>query len=208
MNALVRLFIVQERFNEGEWLDDPDQPDDYAHGFDQAKWWMENDNKTCRGHETTYEHRIIERTETQVWPNRKAERRRERGVRINPKRNPGVLSSVGLADIMKIERHDIEETTIEAFADKNGLVMEVRERKKPVGDPSRYYAHFKSAQVREGTHGLIGLFANGRTPEEAIAEYASDISLRTLIIDARTKEQREIEVPRLSANKVLSNDTH
>ena len=67
--ALVRLFIVQERFNEGEWLDDPDQPDDYTHGFDQAKWWMENDNKTCRGHETTYEHRIIERTETQVWPN-------------------------------------------------------------------------------------------------------------------------------------------
>jgi len=131
---------------------------------------------------------------------RKAERRRERGVRINPKRNPGVLSSVGLADIMKIERHDIEETTIEAFADKNGLVMEVLERKKPVGDPSRYLAHFKSAEVREGTHCLEGLFANGRTPEEAIAEYASAISLRTLIIDARTKEQREIEVPRLSAN--------
>ena len=71
VNALVRQFIVQERFNEGEWMDDPDQPDDYAHGFEQAKWWMENDNKTCMGHETTYEHRIVERTETQVWPNAK-----------------------------------------------------------------------------------------------------------------------------------------
>jgi hypothetical protein len=69
LQPVVRLFIVQERYNGGEWLDDPDQPDDYTHGFDQAKWWMENDNKTCRGHETTYEHRIVERTETQVWPN-------------------------------------------------------------------------------------------------------------------------------------------
>lgn len=101
---------------------------------------------------------------------------------------------------MKIERHEIEETTIEAFADLHGLVMEVHERKKPVGDLSRYYAHFKSAEAREGTCCLIGLFGNGRTPEEAIAEYASVISLRTLIIDAMTKKRREIEVPRLSAN--------
>lgn len=69
LDHVVRLFIVQERYNGGEWLDDPDQPDDRTHGFDQAKWWLENDNKMCRGHETTYEHRIVERTETQVWPN-------------------------------------------------------------------------------------------------------------------------------------------
>jgi len=79
VNALVRQFIVQERFNEGEWMDDPDQPDDYTHGFEQAKWWMENDNKTCMGHETTYEHRIIERTETQVWPNAAAHSRAAQG---------------------------------------------------------------------------------------------------------------------------------
>lgn len=103
-------------------------------------------------------------------------------------------------NFMKIERHEIENTSIEAFADKNGLVMEVHERPKPVGDPSRYYAHFKSAGAREGTCCLIRLFGNGRTPEEAIAEYASVISLRTLIIDAMTKDPREIEVPRLSAN--------
>ncbi len=98
---------------------------------------------------------------------------------------------------MKIERHEIEETIIETFADKNGLVMEVRERKKPVGDPSRYYAHFKSAEAREGQHCLIGLFGNGSTPEEAIAKYARKISLRTLIIDAMSETRREIEVPRL-----------
>jgi len=80
LQPVVRLFIVQERYNGDEWLDDPDQPDDYTHGFDQAKWWMENDNKTCRGHETTYEHRIVERTETQVWPNAEAHGRRSRTV--------------------------------------------------------------------------------------------------------------------------------
>lgn len=96
--------------------------------------------------------------------------------------------------------NSIEITSIEAFADKHGLVMEVRERNKPVGDPSRYYAHFKSAEAREGKCFLIGLFGDGRTPEEAIAEYARTISLRTLIIDAMTEERREIEVPRLSAS--------
>ena len=74
VEPVVRLFIVQERYNGGEWLDDPDQPDGRTHGFEQAKWWMENDNKMCRGHETTYEHRIVERTETQVWPNKEVDR--------------------------------------------------------------------------------------------------------------------------------------
>lgn len=69
LQNVVRQFIVQERFRDGEWLDDPDQPDDYTHGFDQAKWWMDDDNKKCRGHENTYAHRIVERTESQVWPN-------------------------------------------------------------------------------------------------------------------------------------------
>lgn len=100
---------------------------------------------------------------------------------------------------MKIERHEIETTSIEAFADKHGLVMEIRERKKPVGDPARYYAYFKRAEAREG-HCLIALFGNGRTPEEAIAEYAEAISLRTLVIDSMSNERREIEVPRLKAN--------
>lgn len=99
---------------------------------------------------------------------------------------------------MKIERHEIETTKIEAFADKHGLVMEIHERKKEVGDPSRYYAHFISAEAREGTCCLIGLFGNGATPEEAVKNYACEISLRTLIIDAMRETRREIEVPRLA----------
>ena len=82
---IVRQFIVQEQFRKGEWMDDPDQPEDYKHGLNQAKWWMENDNKTCFGHEKTYEHRIIERIETQAWglrpPRQQTRLTRERGSR-------------------------------------------------------------------------------------------------------------------------------
>jgi hypothetical protein len=101
---------------------------------------------------------------------------------------------------MKIQLHEIETTTIEAFAEKHDLLMDVHERKRPVGDPARYYASFRSAEAREGECGLRRLFGNGRTPESAIAEYAAMISLRLLIIDATSKDRREIEVPRLSAN--------
>ena len=101
---------------------------------------------------------------------------------------------------MKIERHEIEKNSIEDFADQHNLVMEVHERRYPVGDPARYYAHFKSAEAREGMCALIGLFGNGATPEEAIAAYAEEISLRTLIIDAMRTSRREIRVPRLHAN--------
>ncbi len=99
---------------------------------------------------------------------------------------------------MKIEKKEIPEMTIEAFADAYNLTMEIHERRLPVGDPSRYYAHFKSAEAREGTCCLIGLFGNGSTPEEAIKNYAREINLRTLIIDAMRETRREITVPRLA----------
>jgi hypothetical protein len=98
---------------------------------------------------------------------------------------------------MKIEMYECPTTTLEDFADAHGLVMEVHERERPVGDPSRYYAHFKDAEVREGTCCLIGLFGDGRTPEEAIDEYSRAISLRTLVLRAMTKDRAELQVPRL-----------
>lgn len=102
---------------------------------------------------------------------------------------------------MKIELTEIETTTLEAFADKHGLVMKVREREKPADDQSRYYAYFKNTEAKEGKYFLIGLFGDGRTPEEAIVDYAKVISLRTLVVDAMTKNRRKIKVPRLFLNK-------
>ena len=98
---------------------------------------------------------------------------------------------------MKIERYEITKSSIENFADKNGLIMEVHERPYKVGDPERYYAHFKNSEVREGIDCLLGLMGSGSTPDEAIAEYAKRLSLRLLIIDSFLPSRREIKVPRL-----------
>lgn len=58
----------------------------------------------------------------------------------------------------------------EDFADKHGLAMEVRERAS-ASPAARFYASFRGVEVSEGCI-LIGVYGNGRTPEEAIADYA------------------------------------
>ena len=98
---------------------------------------------------------------------------------------------------MKIVTEEIEQTTIEKFADKHNLTMEVHERRRPVGDSARYYAHFKGAEVKDGGV-LVALYGDGATSEEAIVHYAEKISMVMLVIDARQKTRHEIYVPRLA----------
>jgi hypothetical protein len=100
---------------------------------------------------------------------------------------------------MKIKREDIPSMTIEQFADAHNLVMVVMERRLPEGDPSRYYARFEHCEVG-GDGFLRGEFGNGRTPEEAIADYATAITLKRIVVGAYTPERREIDVPRLLPN--------
>jgi hypothetical protein len=83
---------------------------------------------------------------------------------------------------------------IKSFAKAHGLVMEVHKRIEPVGDLFPYYAHFKNAEVRDRRL-LVGVFGSGRTPQEAISEYAKLISSEKLVIDAGTSARREIQVP-------------
>ncbi len=97
---------------------------------------------------------------------------------------------------MKTIQKTIPQMCIERFAENNGLEMEIHERKKPIGDPSRYYAHFKNCEEKDGGC-LRGSFGNGATPEEAIKDYANEINLKTIVIDAFSPNRREIEVPRI-----------
>jgi hypothetical protein len=94
---------------------------------------------------------------------------------------------------MKIVFHTMEEQTIEQFADTHKLTMEVYERSLPIGHKERFYAHFELCEIIDNGV-LIGAFGNGRTPEEAIANYATEISMKRIVID---QNRREIEVPRL-----------
>lgn len=78
---------------------------------------------------------------------------------------------------MKIEitRRGGGPVSFEAFADAHGLVMEVRERDgASIGTRGQFYASFRGVDVSEGCI-LRGEYGNGRTPEEAIAEYAMEL---------------------------------
>jgi hypothetical protein len=102
---------------------------------------------------------------------------------------------------MHIEFHLVERTTIEEFADKHNLVMEIHERTpSDMGnrwsDSSQYYAHFKDCEVKDGSC-LIGAFGNGTEPNIAIQNYAWEISNKMIVIDAGTENRRVLRVPYL-----------
>jgi len=103
---------------------------------------------------------------------------------------------------MKIIRNAITRMTIEEFADKHSLVMEVNERSGAFcSNPSaKYYARFQGAEVSENGCMLKGAYGNGANEEEAITKYAQEISEHLLIINAMSREdRREIVVPKLVA---------
>jgi hypothetical protein len=103
---------------------------------------------------------------------------------------------------MKIEYQTIEEMTISEFADKHGLKMIVKERKLPDGHSERFYAFFDCAEVKEWIV-LRSEYGNGSIPEDAILNYAREISLKKLVINAMSPDKRkEIEVPRLSTQHI------
>ena len=99
---------------------------------------------------------------------------------------------------MEIERHQLEEMTIEEFAENNNLIMEVHERDNP--KLPRCYAHFKHSEIKDGIC-LSGKFGDGETEQEAIRNYAKEISGQMLVIGAFSNDRRNIQVPRLIEKK-------
>jgi hypothetical protein len=99
---------------------------------------------------------------------------------------------------MKIVRYYIPVVPLDKFADDNGLVMEIHERDYPVGHPLRFRASFAGVEIARGMHMLCSLSGNGCTPENAMEDYAKDLSLRTLVVNAMGPDRREIKAPRLS----------
>ena len=99
---------------------------------------------------------------------------------------------------MKVKRYLIPEVKIQDFAEEHNLVLEVHERRNPIvrRNAGKYYCHFQNAEVLDDPV-LIGEYGNGKTEEQALANYAERISYQTLVIDACGKKRREIEVPKL-----------
>jgi len=113
---------------------------------------------------------------------------------------------------VKIERAMVNRMSLEAFADKHDLTMELHERTRTDLHPSfgfapnRFYAHFKNSDTKDGSV-LCGTFGNGGTEYAALVEYATAISGKLLVIDAYKECRREIYVPELYVDaSTLSND--
>ena len=104
---------------------------------------------------------------------------------------------------MKIERHYVEESTIELFAEEQGLVMEVHERGQDIlkwRHLDRFYAIFKKVEEKDGSV-LRGIYGNGDTPEEAITNYANRLSEKWIVFDAMGPTRRELKTPRFVDNE-------
>lgn len=96
----------------------------------------------------------------------------------------------------------VPDMSIKEFARIHDLKLVVRERRVPVdvarrSPDNRFYATFESADVK-GDGVLIGKFGNGATIDEAIQDYAREISVTTLVVGAWGSGRREIVVPRLA----------
>lgn len=79
------------------------------------------------------------------------------------------------------------------FADIHGLTLVVRQRPDWVSC-ARYYAMFKDTWVMQ--HGVRhGVFGNGDSIEQAITEYAKEISGKSLMIDPPGELHRILNVP-------------
>jgi hypothetical protein len=102
---------------------------------------------------------------------------------------------------MKIVKNLLERMTLEQFANKHELVMEIYERPHDITWAEPFYANFVHAELAENGC-LVGAYGNGYSPEDAIKDYAKRISGKRLVLNAFTNEKRkEILVPILIEGK-------
>jgi hypothetical protein len=101
---------------------------------------------------------------------------------------------------MKIEREYQPRSTIEDFADENGLVMQIRERPQSLQCHGRFIASFKDCEEK-GDGVLIGTYGNGQSEWQAIEDYARKISGKVLAHQPSNKKRRDLRVPILESQR-------
>ena len=96
---------------------------------------------------------------------------------------------------MKINYNLVKRSSLEDFANKHKLELDVNERTDPA--LPKYYVAFKSSEVKDGSM-LISSSGDGNTIDEAIDEYKKKVSNKVLVINAMKENRREIRVPKLT----------
>lgn len=98
--------------------------------------------------------------------------------------------------VTKIETREITE-----YAKDLGVDLCIVER--PPGWGARFFAYFQHTEEKRG-HCLAGISGDGSTPDEAIAEYAKQISGKLMIINAFSDKRQEVPFPKLVHTKLLN----
>lgn len=86
------------------------------------------------------------------------------------------------------------------FVEKHGLKMVVRERRRGQRGPDGeilepFFASLEGVESKDGRM-LCSDSGDGRTPEEAIGQYAAEIRGKRLVVNATSREnRREFEAP-------------
>lgn len=77
-----------------------------------------------------------------------------------------------------------------------GCEIEVNERPGQFKKHLKYYAHIKNLEVKDG-YILSGAFGNGETVEEALSNYAEEISEKLVVLDAYKDSRKVIQFPKI-----------
>lgn len=87
------------------------------------------------------------------------------------------------------------------FEKEIGIELEVKNRGLKSSLPIFYVSFPKSEIASKGM--LIGKFGNGNTIDEALKDYADELSEETIIFNAYTSSRKEIKSPILVHTKLL-----
>ena len=97
---------------------------------------------------------------------------------------------------MKVRTTSQPRATLEEFADRHNLVMEVKERPLDCQHHGKYTASFERAETTTpGSRILTGAYGDGETPEDAMRDYGQEISGKILVVNAWGDGRRELDVP-------------
>lgn len=98
---------------------------------------------------------------------------------------------------MRVEMNLVPEATLQDFAERQDLVLEVNERDpelaREVG--ATYYVGFKDVQIKDGVF-RRSTSGNGNTIHEAASDLARQLSRQTIVINAfDMAAPREVRAP-------------
>ena len=100
---------------------------------------------------------------------------------------------------MKIEVKRVEKMTLEEFADKYGLVMQIVEQYNAISTEFRFRANFKGVKIKDNVSNkeITCVGGYGRDEETAMKDYGNLISGKILVFNGLGFFRKDISIPKI-----------